>query len=132
MFALLEHQTATPPATPGRPVADTVHWDLLIEVPDQPRLATWRLADNPLTADAPIVAERIQDHRHVYLEYEGPLTRDRGFVHHLDHGAAHIINLAGDELHVALEGAWLQGQYRIYRDEAGTLLFERIAEPDRD
>ena len=132
MFALLQHQTKTQGVAADKPSADFIHWDLLIEVPDQSLLATWRLTDNPLLINTPVVAERIQDHRRIYLEYEGPLTRNRGFVHHLDHGPANIIKLVGDELHVMLEGAQLRGQFRIRRDKAGSLLFSRIAVSDHE
>lgn len=61
----------------------TQHWDLLLDVGD--RLLAWRLWQEPELGKA-IACEPNQDHRRVYLEYEGPLTGDRGRVLRWDHG----------------------------------------------
>lgn len=75
LFALLEHETA-----------DGVHWDLLVEQPGASLLATWRLARNPLEHTGLIAGERIADHRRLYLDYEGPVSGDRGTVRRLARG----------------------------------------------
>lgn len=66
-FALLEHDYPT------------LHWDLLLERPDQERVPTWRLPAVPVVG-AELTAERSFDHRQLYLEYEGPVSGDRGTV----------------------------------------------------
>jgi hypothetical protein len=54
-----------------------LHWDFLVE---EPELATtWRLMREPCLAE-PILAEPIEDHRLTYLDYEGPVSRNRGNV----------------------------------------------------
>lgn len=107
MFALLEHRTRT-----------GAHWDLLVEVPDAERLITWRLSGNPLAQTGPIVTERIADHRRVYLEYEGPISGDRGEVRRLDRGAAEWSAHSPELYRLKLHGAHLAGMYEIKLDPA--------------
>ena len=45
----------------------------------QGSLLTWALSDAP-TPSENITAERLPDHRLVYLDYEGPVAGDRGEV----------------------------------------------------
>ncbi|HEY1860482.1 MAG TPA: DNA polymerase ligase N-terminal domain-containing protein [Gemmataceae bacterium] len=59
------------------------HWDLLLEAADH--LRSWRLAEEP-RADASMRAEAIANHRLLYLDYEGPLSGDRGRVTRWDGG----------------------------------------------
>jgi len=51
------------------------HWDLLLE--DGPVLRAWRLLAEP-NAGFVVPAETNADHRLVYLDYEGPVSGDRG------------------------------------------------------
>src|SRR6266542_2533231 len=54
------------------------HFDLLFESKLRPELISCRLAQwppGPMT-----LIQRIADHRRVYLEYEGPISGDRGTV----------------------------------------------------
>ncbi len=117
MFVVLEHDTT------GSSVPDPgIHWDVLFEVPALPLLATWRLAHNPLTTSEPIPAERIHDHRRVYLDFEGELSGDRGHVRRLDSGRASVEHYATDTLDAELAGALLRGHMRITRAPAGGLV----------
>jgi len=122
MFVVLEHDTS-PPDTP--PAQRAVHWDFLIERPDHERLPTWRLTANPLTTPVPIPAERLPDHRPVYLDFEGDVSGKRGTVRRLDRGPATLERLAGDELRAALTGTALTGHIEIARTPTGQLLFRR-------
>jgi len=54
-----------------------LHWDLMLEQADG--LRTWRLAEFP-TVGRTVGAELTFVHRSVYLEYEGPVSGDRGTV----------------------------------------------------
>ncbi len=54
-----------------------LHWDLLLEEATSAR--TWRLLRKPCLNE-PIAAERLPDHRLMYLDYEGPVSNDRGMV----------------------------------------------------
>ena len=63
------------------------HFDFMLE--KEGILKTWRL--NLLPSNAPFIAEKIHDHRLIYLEYEGPISNDRGFVTRIDKGNYEII-----------------------------------------
>ncbi len=56
------------------------HWDLMLERDGV--LRTWSLPENPWPASEAITlsVERLADHRILYLDYEGPLSGDRGDV----------------------------------------------------
>ncbi len=145
MFALLEHETTPADAPPG---ARQVHWDLIVEVPGQKRLPTWRLTQNPLAAaaDVPaaqsadpsnqlqaggagIPAQRIQEHRPLYLDYEGEIRDGRGRVRRLDRGPAVVERLEHDRLVVVLDGRALRGRFEIAAAPDGQLWLQHIIEP---
>lgn len=73
------------------------HWDFLLEPPidgefdESPPLWTWRLLGEPDSA-AEIACERLPDHRRRYLDYEGPVSGDRGTVKHWDSGTYEVIS----------------------------------------
>src|SRR4051794_18173365 len=54
------------------------HYDLMFETDPGSSLATWRSPIWPITP--PILLERINDHRRDYLDYQGPVSNDRGEV----------------------------------------------------
>ena len=120
MFALLEHDTSTPSAAgPER------HWDLIIEAPRHDRLPTWRLARDPLSTTGEIPAERIKDHRRLYLDFEGEISGGRGVVRRLDRGPATIEQLEGAGLVVVLEGQHLRGRFEVVPDRQGQTVLRR-------
>ena len=56
-----------------------LHWDFMLEADGV--LKTWRLQDEPLPGrkfETP--AEPLPDHRIAYLDYEGPVSNNRGIV----------------------------------------------------
>lgn len=59
------------------------HWDLMLEAGGV--LRTWRLLCEP-APDRIIGAEPLPDHRLHYLDYEGPVSGDRGTVTRWDAG----------------------------------------------
>jgi hypothetical protein len=61
-----------------------LHWDLMLEADDV--LQTWRLANPPEMESGPIYATALGDHRIMYLEYEGPVSGNRGAVRRWDAG----------------------------------------------
>ena len=61
-----------------------LHWEFLLEHCD--RAFTWRLLSEP-GCDRWIEAERIDDHRLLYLTYEGPVSNHRGTVRRLFFGS---------------------------------------------
>lgn len=54
-----------------------LHWDLLMQQGEV--LATWRLLQLPETKQW-LAAEKLPNHRMLYLDYEGPVSGDRGHV----------------------------------------------------
>ncbi len=83
-----------------------LHYDLMLE--DGAVLATWALAGPPETlAEQP--AERLADHRREYLDYEGPVSGDRGVVTRHDTGTFTIVTRRDGQWHVAFCGGRLRG-----------------------
>ena len=78
------------PATPLRYVVlrhegvDEPHFDLLLETAPGSDLATWRSPIWPLTEATPLT--QLRDHRRAYLDYEGPVSGDRGIVYRVADG----------------------------------------------
>lgn len=54
-----------------------LHWDFLLE--EQSSARTWRLLRKPCLGE-PIGAEPLPGHRLIYMDYEGPVTGNRGRV----------------------------------------------------
>ena len=62
-----------------------VHWDLMVE--DGPALVTFQLVARP-AGPGLVLGRRLPDHRLAYLEYEGPVSNDRGAVAIRERGRA--------------------------------------------
>lgn len=103
-FAVLRH------AVPG---AD--HWDLMFE--DGGALATWRspqrLAD---IGERPVQIERIGDHRLAYLQYEGPVSRNRGHVSRDERGTFAWLERQATGWRIQVRGERTRGSFAL---EAG-------------
>jgi hypothetical protein len=92
-----------------------LHWDFMLE--NGATLRTWRLAAEP-EANVRIAAEEIQPHRLFYLDYEGPVSGDRGVVTRWDAGIFDG-GTQGDEFLLVIHGQRFQGQARLTRDGDG-------------
>lgn len=123
-FVLLEHDLTSVAA--NIPGAGTRHWDLMIEVEGQEPLATWRLLADP-TRDSPVVAERLSDHRRLYLDYEGPVSGGRGVVRRVDAGEALLEPAGADATLLILHGQQLNDRYLIAPATGGGLRFVRAS-----
>jgi hypothetical protein len=99
-FAVLDHDWPHP------------HRDLLLERDGV--LKAWRLPAgfDPTT---PVPAEPNFDHRPVYLDYEGPLSGDRGRVTRWDGGGLEWESVSADEIRIRLDGIHLRGRFRLVR-----------------
>lgn len=102
-FALLFHEC---PPSLGRPS----HWDLMLE--REGVLLTWSLPALPAAwggeagiAFEQIDATRLADHRLAYLDYEGPISGERGSVTRVDGGEYDVVDEAGGVWRVRLRGA---------------------------
>lgn len=92
-----------------------LHWDLMLETGNV--LRTWRL-EKPPQPDEPIEARALGDHRLAYLEYEGPLTNNRGTVKRWDVGVYESEAQSGKVVKVRLSGLRLNGNLEM--EQRGT------------
>lgn len=120
-FAILEHDFPT------------LHWDLLLE--DGPACRTWRLSAPPerfpsplegegarradegelTAATIPVFSELLPDHRLMYLDYEGPVSGDRGNVKKWDVGTFTWLTALDDRVSVSLQGDRWTGRIDLMR-----------------
>ena len=77
-------------------------------------LRTWALPQAP-DLGKPITAEALDDHRLAYLDYEGPISKDRGSVARWDRGTYQVQREDGDQLVVVLRGDRLCGRATLTR-----------------
>ena len=89
-----------------------LHWDFMLETGLV--LATWALRAPPDSSD-PQVAERLPDHRLAYLEYEGPVSGDRGTVVRWAHGTYQVERQDEGTLSVILCSSRLEGRVLLER-----------------
>jgi len=94
------------------------HWDLMLEAGEA--LLTWRLEAWPKDG-VRIRAEPIGDHRTAYLDYEGPVSGNRGRVQRRDEGV--YAGEAALPLSVTVSGRCLRGTVTIAADSAGIWWF---------
>lgn len=99
-FVILEHD---------HPV---LHWDLMLEAGEV--LRTWRLAGLPQPGLA-VEARATFDHRLLYLDYEGPVSGDRGRVVRRDRGTFAWEVQDEGEVVVRLDGVRLGGVLHLDR-----------------
>lgn len=97
-FVLLEHRW------------DGVHWDLMLERGGA--LRTWAL-DAPVAPHLDIPARSLPDHRLAYLDYEGPVSRDRGSVRRIADGAYEILAWDEDRVIVRTRSDQLMGEIEV-------------------
>ena len=90
------------------------HWDFMLE--NEAVLRTWRLA-RPPTESRPVVADSIADHRLAYLDYEGPVSGDRGTVVTFDRGEYSWLTEDANVIEVDLQGIRLRGRAGLKRFE---------------
>lgn len=104
-FALLRHESPR-----------GLHWDLLLEAGGI--LRTWALERLP-DAGGDIACQKLADHRLAYLDYEGPVSGDRGSVSRWDRGSYRIERESDTELVVELTGERLNGWASLRRAPDG-------------
>jgi hypothetical protein len=86
-----------------------LHWDFLLEGEPTAPCRTWRFAAIPVLGET-IAAERLPDHRAHYLDYEGPVSGNRGTVWREQAGTYEILNESPERLELELRnasGRWL-------------------------
>ena len=91
-----------------------LHWDLMVEW--EGTLRTWRLLQEPCLGDIP--AEQLADHRLAYLDYEGPVSRNRGDVRRHDSGTCIVGDLSGSLIQIRFQGKHLIGDCELAQVES--------------
>jgi DNA polymerase Ligase (LigD) len=117
-YVILRHDFATR--------HNVVHWDLMVE--SGTALRTWALDEAP-AAGVVIAAEQLPDHRLAYLDYEGPVSGDRGSVSRWDTGQFTILSDSPGRLAVRLTGNLLDGVATLSRPSEGTRVWKFTFEP---
>jgi hypothetical protein len=107
-FVLLRHEM---PVSHVR----AAHFDLMLEADGV--LVTWAASGLP-EKGAAIEAERLADHRLKYLEYEGPISGDRGSVRRVDCGDFEWIERQPARCEAQMFGETLRGRLVIERMDA--------------
>lgn len=90
--------------SPGDVLGDArgTHWDLMLE--RNGVLRTWALEREP-GAQSTISARQLADHRTAYLDYEGPVSGNRGRVSRWDAGTYAVVSESAASLTLRLDGA---------------------------
>jgi len=102
--------------------SDGDHWDFMLET--AARLTTWAVPPLPLPLDSfECQAKILPDHRLHYLDYEGPISDNRGTVRRIDAGIYETVKLNCFRLH----GEWFDGTLAVDKNIDGfvTLIFEK-------
>jgi hypothetical protein len=107
-FVILQHEP--PPNTDRK-----LHWDLMLE--ESETLRTWSLAAPPADGES-TVARSLPDHRKAYLDYEGPVSRNRGSVARWDFGHFRWHEQNDTTLVCTLDGQRLRGRLVLSRRDA--------------
>ena len=87
-----------------------VHYDLMLEVGDA--LKTWALPQPP-EAGVEMTCDALPDHRLAYLDYEGPISGERGSVTRWDRGTCRIIEQSDTQWIVEFRGEKLVGRVTL-------------------
>lgn len=103
-FVILEHRR------------ETVHWDVMFEVGDV--LRTWAV-DAPVEPGVKLAARPLPDHRIAYLDYEGPISGDRGEVRRVASGTFATLEWLDDRVVLSLTGDQVSGLLMLMRDGGG-------------
>ncbi len=94
-FAILAHDQPFP------------HWDLFLEA--GPVLHSWRILE-PLGPGRTVPANAIGDHRLIYLDYEGPVSGDRGRVTRVDSGTFDWVENQSRHVVIRMSGTIFVGE----------------------
>jgi hypothetical protein len=101
-YVILQHET-----TGGQ------HFDFMLEM--RGTLKTWSISQPPLQG-VEMNAEPLPDHRLAYLDYEGPISGDRGSVIRWDRGTYEAECQSETELIVRLKGEKLVGKAKLMQN----------------
>jgi hypothetical protein len=110
-YVILWHEL---PETHEVGAARESHWDLMLEWGDV--LRTWALASEPAVGDSG-KTEALPDHRRSYLDYEGPVSGNRGHVTRWDFGEYEIASESDSQLLLTLRGERLSAHVTLEKGD---------------
>lgn len=105
-FVLLRHEM---PESSAR----ASHYDLMLERADD--LFTLELIE-ALQRGVAQLARELTPHRKAYLDFEGPVSQDRGEVHRIDRGSLTIVSWTDSKIEADLSGQTLRGRLTLERE----------------
>jgi hypothetical protein len=95
-----------------------VHFDLMIDAGDS--LATWKCPQPPESAiNGERVCVRLEDHRRLYLDYEGPISGGRGEARQYDQGTCMVHQRTASRWELSFRGQRLIGRFALEPLPAG-------------
>jgi hypothetical protein len=103
-----------------------LHWDLLLETGEV--LRSWRLMSCPLHGES-LIAVALADHRLCYLDYEGPISGNRGTVRRWEKGTFATRMDEQDHIDIRLDGEHLHGRLQLHREQADRWCGVFVEEP---
>jgi hypothetical protein len=115
LFVILEH-TGTVSYKPG------VHWDLLCEEGED--LRAWEFSEPITVPRQKIIA--LPAHRRMYLDYQGPISGDRGTVRQVAEGTFELLQDSPVQWTIRLHGIALQGELRLSRQTLEQLSWDAV------
>lgn len=110
-FVLLRHEMPDSSARGS-------HYDLMLERRND--LFTLELREE-LLPDVSQTARELAPHRKAYLDYEGPVSRDRGYVRAVDRGVLNILTWDEETIAADFLGDSLQGRLKLTRERDSAL-----------
>jgi DNA polymerase Ligase (LigD) len=112
-----------------------VHWDLLLELPGRELLATWQVYADPAvwtnsaTGDFLATVRALPDHRRTYLDYEGPISADRGQVQRVEEGRFRLLTNEAGKIVLELTGKRLQARLELVLADSAASLWQLHVTP---
>ena len=95
------------------------HFDLMFQVGQQ--LRSWACESEPQVG-ASLHVKRLPKHRLAYLDYEGPISNDRGRVSRWDFGDYELVHETEDQFIVKAHGAKLVATLTFTLESDGWML----------
>lgn len=117
-FVILEHELPQSHPRAG------VHFDLMLE--HDGRLLTWALDEAPRVGEegSGLPCQRLPDHRVMYLDYEGPVSGDRGEVRRWDRGECELLEQGDQRVRARIEGERVCATVTLTREQGEQWLAE--------
>jgi hypothetical protein len=105
------------------------HWDLMLETGEV--LRTWKLTAPPEPGKE-IAAIYLSEHRRMYLDYEGPVSGNRGHVARWDAGTCTWLEKGNERVAFELAGGRVRGIAHLIKQRENEWIFElRSASADQ-